>query len=55
MKILILALAFILSFLISGCCEKQIEYVKVPCPTLQTYEVNTTAKKPFQIKYEVVE
>ena len=40
-----------LALILQG-CGKEIVYVPVPCPKLQTYEVNTTVA-PMEIKYEV--
>lgn len=44
--------ACILSFLISGCCEPEVRYIKTPCPKLQTWEVDTV---DGNITYEVYE
>lgn len=38
MRLLMIILALTLSIFLSGCSEK-IVYIKTPCPTLQTWEV----------------
>jgi hypothetical protein len=55
MKNSILALgSTLLLFVLSGCAEDRIVYVKVPCPRLIPYEVNTTVRKQFTLDYEVM-
>lgn len=55
MKNLILAgVNIALLFVLSGCAEDRIVYVKVPCPRLIPYEVNTTVRKQFTLDYEVI-
>ena len=50
MKKYLILLACILSFLISGCCEPEVRYIKTPCPKMQTWEV---APLDENINYEV--
>lgn len=48
-SILLLA---IMSLLFVSCGTKM-EYIYIPCPQLQTYELNITSDEPFALKYEV--
>lgn len=48
-KSLILS-AFILSWLISGCCGPEVRYIKTPCPKLQTWYVE---QMDGNVTYEV--
>lgn len=53
-SISILLVASILSFFLSACGQVEKEYIIMPCPKLQTYEVNATNRPPLKIQYEVV-
>ena len=49
LKLTTLMVAILLSS--SGC--ERIVYVKVPCPKLQTVDINTTELEPLKIHYMV--
>ncbi len=53
----ILILVSALTILVfNGCGEKvKYVYIKAQCPKLQTFEVNTSEDKHFNIKYKVKE
>ena len=41
-------------FTFSGCGEKiKYVYIKTPCPSLQTFDVNTSKDKHFDLHYTV--
>jgi len=51
MKAKLILLSALILFIFSGCVKKEYVYVKIPCPKLQTYEVNTSKNKHFTIHY----
>lgn len=52
-KTSIYLLAITSLFFLSACCETKTEYIIVPGPKLQTYEVNQTKLPPLKIHYKV--
>lgn len=53
MKNLILVSASTLTLLVSNGCSQRVEYIKVPCPTLITFDVPKQVFNPMTIEYEV--
>lgn len=49
LKLCVLTVTILLSF--SGC--ERIVYVQVPCPKLQTVDVNSTEVEPLVVHYRV--
>jgi len=46
-------LMVIMSLSLNGCTKKEYIYVKVPCPKLQTFEINLSEPTDIRIEYNV--